>query len=120
MPSSAASTKRGGSWPTFIGVPVSRANDLLSASYQLYQHTTVLRTLSVRAPRSASCARPNRRAGHTLLLRISTHAVAEISHAPRWGSWGAGEGGSRRARDGVVEPQRACLTVVTALAVQDV
>ncbi|KAH9029515.1 subtilisin-like protein [Lactarius pseudohatsudake] len=48
---STISTKHGGSWLTLTGVPVSRANELLSASYQLYQHIgtneTVLRTLSV-------------------------------------------------------------------------
>ncbi|KAH8993853.1 subtilisin-like protein [Lactarius hatsudake] len=48
------STKHGGSWLTLTGVPVSRANELLSASYQLYQHIgtndTVLRTLSYALP----------------------------------------------------------------------
>ncbi|KAH9029519.1 subtilisin-like protein [Lactarius pseudohatsudake] len=48
------STKHGGSWLTLTGVPVSRANKLLSASYQLYQYIgtneTVLRTLSYGLP----------------------------------------------------------------------
>ncbi|KAH8987514.1 subtilisin-like protein [Lactarius hatsudake] len=51
---STISTKHGGSWLTLTGVPVSRANGLLRASYQLYQHTgtndTVLRTLSYGLP----------------------------------------------------------------------
>ncbi|KAH9030898.1 subtilisin-like protein [Lactarius pseudohatsudake] len=51
---SIVSTKHGGSWLTLSGVPVSRANKLLSASYQLYQHIgtneTVLRTLSYGLP----------------------------------------------------------------------
>ncbi|KAH8990959.1 subtilisin-like protein [Lactarius akahatsu] len=51
---STVSTKHGGSWLTLTGVPVSRANELLSASYQLYQHIgtneTVLRTLSYGLP----------------------------------------------------------------------
>ncbi|KAH8990961.1 subtilisin-like protein [Lactarius akahatsu] len=51
---SSISTKHGGSWLTLTGVPVSRANGLLSASYQLYQHIgtneTVLRTLSYGLP----------------------------------------------------------------------
>ncbi len=51
---STVSTKHGGSLLTLIGVPVSRANDLLSASYRLYQHIgtneTVLRTLSYGLP----------------------------------------------------------------------
>ncbi|KAI9447492.1 subtilisin-like protein, partial [Lactarius indigo] len=52
--SSAISTKHGGSWLTLTGIPVSQANELLSASYQLYQHIgtneTVLRTLSYGLP----------------------------------------------------------------------
>jgi tripeptidyl-peptidase-1 len=51
---STITTKHGGSLLTLIGVPVSRANNLLSASYQLYQHIgtneTVLRTLSYGLP----------------------------------------------------------------------
>ncbi|KAH9031385.1 subtilisin-like protein [Lactarius deliciosus] len=51
---SSISTKHGGSWLTLTGVPVSRANELLRASYQLYQHIgtndTVLRTLNYGLP----------------------------------------------------------------------
>jgi len=51
---STVSTKHDGSWLTLVDVPVSRANDFLSASYQLYQHIgtndTVLRTLSYGLP----------------------------------------------------------------------
>ncbi|KAF8259313.1 subtilisin-like protein [Lactarius quietus] len=51
---STISTKHGGSQVTLIGIPVSQANDLLGASYQLYHHigtnTTVLRTLSYGLP----------------------------------------------------------------------
>ncbi|KAH9031414.1 subtilisin-like protein [Lactarius deliciosus] len=51
---STVSTKHCGSWLTLTGVPVSRANELLGASYQLYQHLetndTVLRTLSYGLP----------------------------------------------------------------------
>ncbi|KAH9035172.1 subtilisin-like protein [Lactarius deliciosus] len=54
VPPSAISTRHGGSWLTVIGVPVPRANELLSASYQLYRHIgtndTVLRTLSYGLP----------------------------------------------------------------------
>ncbi|KAH9029486.1 subtilisin-like protein [Lactarius pseudohatsudake] len=54
VPPSAISTKHGGSWLTVVGVPVPRANKLLSASYQLYRHIgtndTVLRTLSYGLP----------------------------------------------------------------------
>ncbi|KAH8993849.1 subtilisin-like protein [Lactarius hatsudake] len=51
---STISTKHGGSWLTLTAIPVSRANELLRASYQLYQHIgtndTVLRTLSYGLP----------------------------------------------------------------------
>ncbi|KAH9011974.1 subtilisin-like protein [Lactarius deliciosus] len=51
---STISTKHGGSWLTLTAIPVSRANGLLRASYQLYQHIgtndTVLRTLSYGLP----------------------------------------------------------------------
>ncbi|KAH8995710.1 subtilisin-like protein [Lactarius akahatsu] len=54
IPPSAISTKHGGSWLTVIDVPVSRANELLSASYKLYRNVetndTVLRTLSYGLP----------------------------------------------------------------------
>ncbi len=44
----------GGGWLTVTGVPVSQANDLLGASYQLYQHTstneTILRTVGYALP----------------------------------------------------------------------
>ncbi|KAH8994268.1 subtilisin-like protein [Lactarius akahatsu] len=43
-----------GSWLTLTGVPVSQANDILCASYQLYNHVetnhTVLRTISYSIP----------------------------------------------------------------------
>ncbi|KAF8264271.1 subtilisin-like protein [Lactarius quietus] len=52
--SSSISTTQGGSWLTLTGVPVSQANDLLGASFQLYQHTEtkdiVLRTVSYALP----------------------------------------------------------------------
>ncbi len=52
--SSMTSMTHGGSWLTVNGVPVSQANDLLSASYQLYRHSatnvTVLRTISYGLP----------------------------------------------------------------------
>ncbi|KAF8265198.1 subtilisin-like protein [Lactarius quietus] len=54
LPSRTVVTKHGGSQLTLTGVPVSRANNLLGASYQLYHHigtnTTVLRTLSYGLP----------------------------------------------------------------------
>jgi len=47
-------TSHGGSWLTVPGVPVLQANNLLGASYQLYQHSeskeTILRTYSYSIP----------------------------------------------------------------------
>ncbi|KAI9462799.1 subtilisin-like protein [Lactarius psammicola] len=52
--SSMVSITHGGSWLTVSGVYVSKANELLGASYQLYRHTaantTVLRTISYGLP----------------------------------------------------------------------
>ncbi|KAH9070672.1 subtilisin-like protein [Lactarius deliciosus] len=48
------STSHGGNWLTVTGVPVSTANELLSASYQLYRYAgtneTVLRTVGYALP----------------------------------------------------------------------
>ncbi|KAI9439510.1 subtilisin-like protein [Lactarius indigo] len=52
--SSSISVTHGGSFLTVTGVPVSQANDLLGASYQLYAHTktneTIVRTLGYSLP----------------------------------------------------------------------
>ncbi|KAH8982000.1 subtilisin-like protein [Lactarius hatsudake] len=52
--SSSVSVTHGGSFLTVTGVPVSQANDLLGASYQLYTHTktneTIVRTLGYSLP----------------------------------------------------------------------
>jgi tripeptidyl-peptidase-1 len=54
VPSSSISRSHGGGWLTIAGVPVSQADDLLCASYQLYRHTgtngTILRTVSYGLP----------------------------------------------------------------------
>ncbi|KAH9001905.1 subtilisin-like protein [Lactarius hatsudake] len=51
---SSVSLTPGGNWLKVIGVPVLQANDILGASYQLYQHVktnnTVLRTVSYSLP----------------------------------------------------------------------
>ncbi|KAH8992173.1 subtilisin-like protein [Lactarius akahatsu] len=48
------STSHGGNWLTVTGVPVSKANDLLGASYQLYRYAgtngTILRTVGYALP----------------------------------------------------------------------
>ncbi|KAH9030914.1 subtilisin-like protein [Lactarius pseudohatsudake] len=56
VPSSSISTSHGGGWLTITGVSVSQADELLSASYQLYRHTgenatkVILRTVSYSLP----------------------------------------------------------------------
>ncbi|KAF8264598.1 subtilisin-like protein [Lactarius quietus] len=54
VPSSSISTTLGGNWLTVVNVPVSQANEMLGASYELYQHVetndTVIRTISYSLP----------------------------------------------------------------------
>ncbi|KAH9033857.1 subtilisin-like protein [Lactarius hengduanensis] len=54
IPSSSVSTALGGNWLKVVGVSVSQANDILRASYQLYQHVetndAVIRTISYSLP----------------------------------------------------------------------
>ncbi|KAI9455777.1 subtilisin-like protein [Lactarius psammicola] len=54
IPSTSISTTLGGNWLAVVGVSVSQANDILGASYQLYQHAvtndTILRTISYSLP----------------------------------------------------------------------
>ncbi len=52
--SSSISTTHGGGWLTVTGVPISQANELLGASYQLYRYVgtndTILRTVGYALP----------------------------------------------------------------------
>ena len=54
VPPSSISVTHGGSWLTVAGIPVSRANKLLGASYELYYHIwakeTILRTVGYALP----------------------------------------------------------------------
>ncbi|KAI9435934.1 subtilisin-like protein [Lactarius indigo] len=56
VPSSSISTSHGGGWLKITGVPVSQADELLSASYQLYRHVeanetkVILRTVGYALP----------------------------------------------------------------------
>ncbi|KAH8982165.1 subtilisin-like protein [Lactarius hatsudake] len=55
IPIESISTSHGGGWLTLAGIPVSQANKLLGASYQLYRHTgtndtTILRTVGYALP----------------------------------------------------------------------
>ncbi|KAH9165054.1 subtilisin-like protein [Lactarius sanguifluus] len=54
VPPSSISVSHGGNWLTLTGVSVSKANDLLGASYQLYRHVEtkedIIRTLGYSLP----------------------------------------------------------------------
>ena len=54
VPHSSVSATHDGDWLTLTGVPVSKANEILSASYELYRHTktneTIIRTLGYALP----------------------------------------------------------------------
>ncbi|KAH9064028.1 subtilisin-like protein [Lactarius vividus] len=54
VPPSNVSSSHGGNWLTVTGIPVSKANDLLGASYQLYRYAgtneTILRTVGYALP----------------------------------------------------------------------
>ena len=54
VPASSISTTFGGGWLTVTGVPLSQANELLGASYRLYNHAktnnTILRTIRYALP----------------------------------------------------------------------
>ncbi|KAF8266324.1 subtilisin-like protein [Lactarius quietus] len=54
VPSSSISTSHSGNWLTLTRVPLSKANDLLSASYQYFLHAetneTIIRTLAYALP----------------------------------------------------------------------
>ncbi|KAI9437559.1 subtilisin-like protein [Lactarius indigo] len=56
VPPSSISTSHGGGWLTVVDVPVSQANELLGASYQLYRRmgtndTAILRTVGYSLPK---------------------------------------------------------------------
>jgi tripeptidyl-peptidase-1 len=98
-----SSSISGGNRLTLTGVPVSKANKLLGASYQLYQHAetneTIVRTVSYSLPEA-------------LHAHVQTVAPTTYFASPRtvWqtlrkrGSSGAGDGSIRRARDIAVWP----------------
>ncbi|KAI9451469.1 subtilisin-like protein [Lactarius psammicola] len=71
VPSSSISTSHGGGWLTVTGVPVSQADELLCASYQLYRRTgtngteVILRTVSYAIPTALH--------GHVQTIAPTTH-----------------------------------------------
>ncbi|KAI9453042.1 Pro-kumamolisin, activation domain-containing protein, partial [Lactarius psammicola] len=83
VPLASVSVTHGGSWLTVAAVPVSQANALLGASYQLYRHAetheTVLRTLRYALPA-------------VLLAHVQTIAPTTYFGSPRTqrlrGTWG--------------------------------
>ncbi|KAH9026547.1 subtilisin-like protein [Lactarius hengduanensis] len=103
VPTSSVSTSHGGGWITVAGVPVSQANELLGASYQLYRRTgtndtAILRTVGYALPKVlhahvktvvpttnfASLHTP-RRKPHGRFIRASTSSLANATSLSRRG-----------------------------------
>ncbi|KAH9159272.1 peptidase S8/S53 domain-containing protein [Lactarius sanguifluus] len=101
IPSSSTSMTLGGNWLRVVGVSVSRANRILGASYQLYQHVetndTVLRTISYSLPEVLQWAHTNDPPDD--LLQFSAHGDNETTDALQRGSQGTGEGGFPSPQD---------------------
>jgi hypothetical protein len=87
VPSSSVSTTHGGGWLTLIGIPVSQANDLLGAAYQVYQHAEtkdcILRTVGYALPEMLH--------GHVQTVAPTTYfgSPHELRQTPRTHSSGA-------------------------------
>ncbi|KAI9442986.1 subtilisin-like protein [Lactarius indigo] len=90
VPTSSVSTSHGGGWLTLTGVPISQANELLGASYQLYRSTgtndtTILRTVSYALPavlhRHVQTIVPTTHFAsmHTMRQRPQRHSVEAIA-----------------------------------------
>ncbi|KAI9452102.1 subtilisin-like protein [Lactarius psammicola] len=71
VPSSSVSTSHGGGWLTITGVPVSQADGLLGASYQLYRHTGTNETEVIL--RTVGYALPAALHGHVQTVAPTTH-----------------------------------------------
>ncbi|KAI9463202.1 subtilisin-like protein [Lactarius psammicola] len=69
--SSSVSRTHGGGWLTVTNVPVSKANDLLGASYQLYRHTGTDGTAVI--IRTVGYALPAALHAHVLTVAPTTH-----------------------------------------------
>ncbi len=90
--SSSISTTHGGSWLTLTGVPVFQANELLGASYQLYQHAgtndTILRTVGYALPtvlHTHTCKPSHRRRSSPPRARCGRHyAGASLDQRRLW------------------------------------
>ncbi|KAH9014657.1 subtilisin-like protein [Lactarius pseudohatsudake] len=101
VPTSSVSTSHGGGWITVAGVPVSQANELLGASYQLYRRTgtndtAILRTVGYALPKVlhahvktvvpttnfASLHTP-RRKPHGRFIRAATSSLANATSLSR-------------------------------------
>ena len=98
VPSSSISTTHGGSWLTVTDVPVSQANKLPGASYQLYPQagtndTAILRTVGYGLP-TVLHTRANGGADDVLRLHAHHDAAANITRAFRRSNGAAGESGT--------------------------
>ncbi|KAH9025804.1 subtilisin-like protein [Lactarius hengduanensis] len=105
VPSESVSASHGGSSLTLTGVPISQANNLLSASYQLYRHLetneTIIRTIGYSLPANSARACANRVADD--MFCFPAYAVAGTAQALRQGNTETGEGGIWSARGGAVQ-----------------
>ena len=91
VPPTSISMTHGGGWLTAVGVPVSRANKLLRASYQIYYHPgtneSILRTVGYALPAAL----------HTHVRTVvpttafTSRQLLQTEEAPRSGSSGAAE-----------------------------
>jgi tripeptidyl-peptidase-1 len=71
VPSSSISTSHGGNWLTITDVPISKADKLLCASYQLYRHTGTNETEPIL--RTVSYALPAALHGHVQMIAPTTY-----------------------------------------------
>ncbi|KAH9043043.1 Pro-kumamolisin, activation domain-containing protein [Lactarius pseudohatsudake] len=101
VPSSSISTTHGGSWLKLTGIPVSQANELLGASYQVYRRigtndSSILRTVGYGLVMTAIVIRRSLAALVDFLFlgpgnpqfkeaKCSNHALGAASTSPRTG-----------------------------------
>lgn len=96
----------GGAWLKVTDVLVSQANELLGASYQLYQHNRDVQDdyphSRLCSPRGAAYAHSSCRTND--VLDLVKHAAADSTQALCWSCTGATAGSAGEARCGAVEP----------------
>ncbi|KAF8267312.1 subtilisin-like protein [Lactarius quietus] len=114
VPSSSISTILGGNWLAVINVPLFQANEMLSASYQLYQHVetndTVIRTISYSLPEALH--------GHIQTVAPTTYFGSSLTKGMkrRMRPSEAGIGPSRHSKVSVTPPFLRSLYKTTSYA----